>query len=248
MENIRWWTGLGLTGGIVAVVLLVCAPFGYKYHIFELMPSFASLLVALVVGVLVVLLSIVMVFVAARQGLKRNRNLLLVALVLGAVPLVFMVPEIIKGRSAAPIHDISTDTTNPPQFDEKIVQLRKAGGALNSLKYGEGRPVAAYAALQMKYYPGVKPLHTHLSVADATVHAKDVLSSQGLKIVNMDADKGIVEAVATSFWFGFKDDLVVRVTANESGGSTVNVRSVSRVGVSDLGVNAARIVKFLNAF
>lgn len=244
MESTRWWTWLLLLSGVSAVVLLVMAPLGYKFHVFALQPSFVSLLLALVLGVLVVLGSLVMVIVASMQSMPRNRNLLVVALVLALVPVVFIAPQIIKGRSAAPIHDISTDTANPPQFD-KIVAMRK--GAANSLKYGDGKPLADYIALQEKTYPDVKPLHTDLSVADAVVHAKDLLSAEGLQVVNADPDKGIVEAVATTFWFGFKDDVVVRVTPADHG-STVDVRSVSRIGVSDLGVNAARIVKFLHAF
>ncbi|HKI73199.1 MAG TPA: DUF1499 domain-containing protein [Pseudomonadales bacterium] len=245
MENVRWWSWLLLVSAIVAVVLLVTAPFGYKYHIFALGPSFISLLIALAAAVLVLLGSLVMLVVASRQGLTRNRTLVVLALVLSIFPIGFMAPQMIKARSAAPIHDISTDTVNPPQFD-KIVAMRK--GAANSLKYGAGKlPMKDYVALQEKVYPNVKSLHTDLSVADAVVHAKDILSAQGLDVVNVDANKGIVEATATTFWFGFKDDLVVRVTPADKG-STVDVRSVSRVGISDLGVNAKRIVKLLHAF
>lgn len=249
MEITKWWTWLLLICGIISVVLLASAPLGYRYGIFHLGPSFVSLLLGLVIAVLVLLGSIVMGIVAIKNGLAKNRNLLIVALALSLVPIAFMTPQMIKGRSAPPIHDISTDTVNPPQFD-KVVQLRKAAHAINPLKYGEGEPsVKAYAAIQKKYYPQVKTLHTQLSVADATVHARDVLAAQGLHIVNVDADKGIVEAVATSRWFGFKDDLVVRIKPEDSGaGSIVDVRSVSRVGISDLGVNAHRIVKFLKAF
>lgn len=250
MEIIKWWTWLLLVSGIVAVVLLVSAPFGFKAGIFELRPSFISLILALFTGFLVLLGSIVMGAIAIQAGLAKNRNLIIVALVLGAVPVAFIGPQIIKARSVPAIHDISTDTTNPPQFDDVVVKLREAGHAVNSLKYGDGATsVKAYAELQQKSYPNVKSLHTDLTVADAVVHARDVLSAQGLEIVNADPQKGIVEAVATSRWFGFKDDVVVRVTPDDSGtGSIVDVRSVSRVGVSDLGVNARRIVSFLNAF
>ena len=238
-----------LVSGIVAVVLLVSAPFGYKFGVFKLGPSFINLLLALIIGILVFLGSIVMVFVAARKGLARDRNLLVAALILGLVPTVFLAPKMIEARSAPPIHDISTDTVNPPQF-HKLVQIRRAAHAVNSLEYGAGfKSTKVYAAIQEKYYPKVKTLHTHLSVADATVHAKDILASQGMKIIDADPNTGTVEAVATSHWFGFKDDLVVRVKpATDGNGSIVDVRSVSRVGISDLGVNAHRIVRFLNAF
>lgn len=249
MENTRWWTWLLLVSGIISVVLLVSAPFGYRFGIFQLGPSFLSLILALFIAVLVLLGSIVMAAVAIGNHLAKNRNLLIVALALSMVPIAFVTPQLVKGQSAPQIHDISTDTVNPPQFD-KVVQLRKQAHAVNSLMYGAGAPsMKAYAAIQKKYYPKVKPLHTHLSVPDATVHARDILASQGLHIVDVDPQKGRVEAVATSRWFGFKDDVVVRVTPADSGtGSVVNIRSVSRIGKSDLGVNAHRIIKFLNAF
>ena len=74
-----------------------------------------------------------------------------------------------------------------------------------------------------------------------------MLNDQGLKIVDVSLEEGRVEATATTFWFGFKDDVVVRVREYEAG-SKIDVRSVSRVGASDLGANAARIERFLNAF
>ena len=63
----------------------------------------------------------------------------------------------------------------------------------------------------------------------------------GLAVVNVSAEQGIIEATATTFWFGFKDDVVIRVRASAVGGSVIDVRSVSRFGRSDLGVNAKRV-------
>jgi uncharacterized protein (DUF1499 family) len=72
-----------------------------------------------------------------------------------------------------------------------------------------------------------------------------VLEDLGLEIVAVDEAAGRVEATATTFWFGFKDDVVVRVRSSGAG-SVVDVRSVSRVGVSDLGANARRIGQILD--
>lgn len=66
----------------------------------------------------------------------------------------------------------------------------------------------------------------------------------GWTVVDSAADDGRIEAVATTFWFGFNDDVVIRVTESGSG-TRVDMRSVSRVGVSDVGTNAARIRAFL---
>lgn len=245
MEQTKATTWLLLISGIVAVVLLAAAPLGYKFGVFALMPSFASLMLALGIAVLVLPAALVMAILAARKGLARNRNLLIAALVISLVPPGLVVPQMIKGRSVPPIHDITTDTANPPRFPS-IANYRT--DAVNSLEYGAGfNSPAALAKLQQKAYPGVKSLHTRLAVGEAVDRAREVLKNQGLDVVNVDRKGGTVEAVATSFWFGFKDDVVVRIT-DAPEGSVVDVRSVSRVGQSDLGVNAKRILEFLDEF
>lgn len=245
MEETRWWTRLLLISAIISVVLLAGGPLGYKFGLSPLQPSLVSLLVALVGAVIVFVASLIMVIVAHRNGLVTNRNLLLTALVISLVPPLVMVPQIAKGRSVPPIHDISTDVTNPPTYS-KAVGLR--AHAINDLEYGtETLSAEEHGQMQMKAYPDVKPLESDLSVSDAVARAEQVLKSQGLEVVNVDVDAGMVEAVATTFWFGFRDDVVVRVTPTLDG-SIIDVRSVSRVGVSDVGANAARIMKFLEAF
>jgi uncharacterized protein (DUF1499 family) len=66
----------------------------------------------------------------------------------------------------------------------------------------------------------------------------------GWKIVDMNKDAGRIEATDTTFWFGFRDDIVIRIEKNDSG-SRLDIRSVSRVGISDIGTNAKRIRRFL---
>lgn len=245
MEDIRWWTRLLLVSAIISVVLLIAAPMGYKFQLAALGPSFISLILAVVGAAIVMLVSIVMIVVTTKRGLPANRNLLAIALLVAVVPVVVMVPQILKGRSVPPIHDITTDTSNPPAFDA-VLALR--GEQSNPVEYGAGLgSPGELAQLQAGAYPDVKPLQTDLSRGDAVARADKVLADMGMEVVNVDAEAGIVEAVATTFWFGFKDDLVVRVTP-QAEGSLVDVRSVSRVGRSDLGANAARIQRFLHQF
>jgi len=91
----------------------------------------------------------------------------------------------------------------------------------------------------------VKSLELMAPVDEAVDRAEAVMRGMGLEIVAVNKSTGLVEATATTFWFGFKDDVAVRVTAGASGGSVVDVRSVSRVGQSDLGANASRIGEIL---
>jgi uncharacterized protein (DUF1499 family) len=245
MEELKSSTRAFLLSAVIMLIILLTGPLGYKFGLVPLMPSLVSLLVALLGGGLVFIGALVFVFLAGKKGLTRNRNLLLLSMGLSLIPMIIMGPQLAGARSVPPIHDITTDTDSPPEFSE-IVKHR--AHAPNELAYGsEQLPAEELAAMQLAAYPNVKPLDTELVVEEAVSRAETVLQDMGLDIIAVDPEAGIVEATATTFWFGFKDDVVVRVTATESG-SRVDVRSISRVGQSDIGLNAKRIGKFLEAF
>lgn len=136
-----------------------------------------------------------------------------------------------------PIHDITTDTQDPPRFVE-ILRLLKA--ADNSPVY-EGKKVAA---LQHKAYPDIAPLILQVPPDQAFEKALRTARKMGWRIIDDNEKEGRIEAIASTFWFGFRDDVVVRVRPEKSG-SRIDIRSESRVGVSDLGKNAERIREFL---
>ena len=135
------------------------------------------------------------------------------------------------------IHDITTDMINPPQF-RAIIPLRV--DAVNSAVYG-GQEIASQ---QMRAYPDIRPLS--LSVSPITAFNKALITAKNMnwRIIDSNTKEGRIEAVATTFWFGFKDDIVIRVTP-EFKGSRVDIRSTSRVGRSDIGTNAERVRTFL---
>ncbi len=140
-------------------------------------------------------------------------------------------------RSVPPIHDIATDTDNPPQF-YSILALRK--DAPNPAFYG-GPEIAAQ---QRAAYPDIKPLMLAVPTDKAFERALAAARAMGWEIVASSPAEGRLEATATTFWFGFKDDVVVRIAPDRQG-SRVDVRSVSRVGRSDVGTNARRIRAYL---
>ena len=139
-------------------------------------------------------------------------------------------------NSVPAIHDISTDLSNPPQF-VRVAALRKP----------DDHPVAydgpAVGEQQRKAYPDIAPLVLKAPREKAFAAAQGALASMGLDLVEADAAQGRIEATATSLLFGFKDDVVVRI-ADESNGAKVDVRSKSRVGRNDFGMNAKRIREF----
>lgn len=169
---------------------------------------------------------------APRRWRRRARWALLINAAVVAWPL-YMYMQL---RSLPPIHDISTDTANPPAFDA-VVPLRR--GARNPVDY-----VPATAAEQRQGYPDIVPLTLPVTPAVAFDIAERAARAMGWQVVAAPADKLRIEAIDTSLLFGFKDDIVVRITAQGSG-SVVDVRSLSRVGGSDFGANARRVRAYL---
>ena len=138
-----------------------------------------------------------------------------------------------------PIHDITTDTANPPSF-VAILPLR--AGAANPPEYG-GREVADQ---QRRAYPDIAPLVLHVSATEAFDRVNAVVRDLGWELVASDRASGRIEATDTTLWFGFKDDVVVRITEDSSAqDSRIDVRSKSRVGVGDVGTNARRVRELL---
>jgi uncharacterized protein (DUF1499 family) len=139
-----------------------------------------------------------------------------------------------------PIHDITTDTDNPPAF-VAVVPLRQGEG-VNPVAY-EGAKIAEQ---QRQAYPDVVPLTVGLAPDVAYERALDAAQQLGWTIVASDKSAGRIEASQRSRWMGFTDDIVVRITPASSG-SRIDVRSSSRYGRNDFGVNAARIRAYLTA-
>jgi uncharacterized protein (DUF1499 family) len=246
MEEVKTSTRALLVSAAVLLIILVTGPLGYKFSVVPLEPSLISLLIAFAGGALVVLIGAVYLIVAMRSGLEVNRNLVMVSMILGLLPIGVIGPQMVAAVDVPPIHDITTDTANPPEF-VAIVPLRK--NAPNGHEYGvsEAWPAVKLGATTIEAYPSLKPIKSDLSVADAVDRTEATLQAMGLQIVAVDKAAGLVEATATTFWFGFKDDMVVRIVGDGKG-SKIDLRSMSRIGQSDVGANAARITDFFDHF
>jgi uncharacterized protein (DUF1499 family) len=169
-----------------------------------------------------------------RLGFALSAAGIIIGLTVAGVPWSWMQ----KAQKLPRIHDITTDTDDPPRFTA-ILAYRK--NAQNSAEYGGPK----IAAQQKAAYPDIKPLLLALPQALAFDRALATARGMGWTIVDANAREGRIEATATTFWFGFKDDVVIRIREAPGGGSRVDVRSESRVGLSDIGVNAARIRSYL---
>jgi uncharacterized protein (DUF1499 family) len=153
--------------------------------------------------------------------------------VLVAVPPLYLYEQ---AQRLPKIHDISTDTDDPPAF-VAVLPLRQ--GARNPVDY---RPDTA--AQQKLGYPDIAPARLELLPAKAFERAERAARAMGWQIVTVAPDALRIEATDTTLFFAFKDDIVIRVRPSAQG-SVVDMRSLSRVGGSDVGANAKRVRAFL---
>lgn len=211
----------------------------YRWEILPLRAAFDLLGWAAYGGLGAGAVSLVGLIRARPGGPRRGFLIALAGLCVGIAAFWLPYSQRQTAREVPAIHDITTDTRNPPEF-RSVVPLRPAGA--NSLAYGG----AELSRMQQEAYPDIGPATFDAPQDKVFSAALETAREMGWTIVASDGGDGRIEAVATTFWFGFNDDVVVRVAGSPEG-TRVDVRSVSRVGVSDVGKNAARIRAFLEA-
>ncbi len=242
-SSLQWYSRLSLLGLCLAVIVALAAlssGLGNRWGWWDFHSGFGILKWAFYGGVAASVVSIAAV-VMTRPGMpQRGFAMALTALILSFLVVWLPWQSMRDIRNLPPIHDITTDTENPPSFSA-VLPLR--GADANSTVYaGPG-----LAVLQTEAYPGIRPIDTEIEPSRAFETALAVVKYLDWDLVAADAAQGRIEATDTTFWFGFKDDVVIRITPTEFG-SRVDLRSVSRVGGSDAGANAERIREFLAAF
>jgi uncharacterized protein (DUF1499 family) len=237
--TVAWWAQAIALGGVVAVLLLPLGALGTRFGLWQFQFGFMLIGSAAVIALLLMFGGIVGLVATFRGGLGVERTLVLVGMVLSLGVLASLSFQFSQVARVPPIHDITTDPADPPEF-RQLAALR--GPDANPLEYR-----AEVAAQQREAYPWLQPMQVDLSPSESFARSRAVLEAMGLEIVHALPGEGRIEAVATSFWFGFKDDLVVRIRPRV-GGTVIDLRSASRVGRSDLGVNARRIAEFQYRF
>jgi len=220
---------------IVALLVLAIGPLGWRLGWWHYRVALLWLMPVAGYGALAAAAVSILALVLGRSHLGgRGVALAAVGVVLGAV-VAYMPWQYNRLRGVVPpIHDITTDTDNPPAFVAAL-KLRPEGS--NTVTY-KGPDLAG---TQRAAYPDIAPVKMSLAPADAFKRALDTAKAMpGWTVVDADPASGRIEANETSRWFRFTDDVVIRVAA-DGAGSRIDVRSVSRVGRSDFGVNAGRI-------
>ncbi len=231
----------GLMLGAGSLLLLAAGPVGWRAGWWSYQIAFTTLMPYAFYGGLAAMGVSALGLIAGMGRLARREAVgAAIGFVLGGVAAYFPWHASEMRGAYPPMHDITTDAADPPSFDFASDMRAAEHGA--SITY----PGPATAAMQQKFYRDIEPAMLDLSPAQAFDRALAVATAKGWTIVKSDPAAGIIDADDRSFWFGFTDDIAIRVTA-AAAGSRVDIRAGSRQGRGDFGVNAARVRGFLAA-
>ena len=218
----RWLRPLALVVALVALAMLAISGPSVRFDLWSYRGGLNAFRWGAYVGIAAMVIAVLALAIPSSR--KRGVLMPVVAFIIGAA--AFGAPYQFQqtARSVPPINDITTDPSNPPKY------------MTTSRPY----PGEVFARQQAVAYPDIKPVTLPVPPREAFERAVKAAEAMGWEVVGRDAAAGTIEAVDTTKWFGFKDDIAVRVSAAD-GGSRVDVRSKSRVGRSDIGTNARRI-------
>lgn len=254
----RWVNRLTWAFIILAPLVFAVAAIGYKIGLFDLGFAFGTLnqkigpLMLLLCGVMGVLSIVGAFIVTPRKGLVPG--ILGVVIMLGAFAKLNATKKTVYEKLPF-IHDVTTDTQDPPVFGEVVSAERAAVEGVNTDEYiGKKAPVfkngersgeKLVSALQTKAFPEIRPLVLNDPKDVVFGEALATAKSMGWRIKEENLAEGRIDATDTTFWYGFDDDITIRLRDGKGGGTIVDVRSLSRIGGSDLGKNAERVGEFL---
>jgi len=265
MKTSKFWSTLALVASVLIVLSMAAILYGYLNKQFSFRDASGYLRTAAQISVFILGYCVVVALLSWKNKASMIKALVAVAIIV--TPLMVMKNNMPAGTSLfasapagpppgaggngaggnsrsdpskAPINDISTDTVNPPEFSA-VIPLRPEKST--AIEYAGESAAAAQAA----QFPDIKPIDTTLSTTDAFNRALELVNDEGWEVVAEDASTGIIEAVSSTRFFNFQDDVIVRVSENGTG-SLVDIRSHSRVGRNDRGKNAERVRAFISSF
>ena len=226
---IIWLRPLAMVLALAALVMLALSGPGVRFGLWSYGSGITVLRWAAYVAIAAALAAAVTLAIpkVRAAGLLLPMAALLLGLAVLYVPLRFLQ----RARAVPPINDITTDTENPPRY----------------MTAPRAYPGAEFARQQRAAYPDIAPVLLLQPPREAFAKAVAAAEAMGWEVVGRDAAAGTLEAVDTTKWFGFKDDIAVRVVPTPNG-SRIDIRSKSRVGRSDIGTNARRIRAYAERF
>ena len=224
---------------LIAIAMIGAGMVGAHFNLILPITGFSMFVLALLLGLIGLLAGLLGIFLTRKPQLAAGRNRALVGTVICALILLPVIFTVFTNHSPL-INDITTDFDNSPEF----VNAQKLQHEPNrDMRYDK----AKYADKQLAGYGPIGPIKERLSPADAFARVTEVAkASSNWTITYSDPRINTIEAVATSKLWHFHDDIVIQVRPAPDGGSVIEMRSKSRDGTGDFGVNARRIKRFFD--
>jgi uncharacterized protein (DUF1499 family) len=226
---------LGFLLGLLAAVGVAAVGPLYRFGRIDLETVVLALRYGGLTAIAAILLSVITAVICRPGEGRRGFVSGMLGVCLGVAGAWLPVQWAVLSATLPKIHDISTDTSDPP-----VLSTRRDGTVV-PIPYDTRR----VADLQKEGYPDLAPLLLSIPAAEAFARAEKAAAAMGWQIVEADAASGRIQAVAQTLWFGFQDDVAIRIRPTAAG-SRIDMRSSSRVGISDLGANAERIRRFFH--
>ena len=222
--------------GLIGLAALPVGALGHRFGLLELTVGSALVFSGIVLATIVLVLGIAALVFAYTRRRRADRLPALIGLAASVLVLVVTAPYYLA-LSLPTTNDVATDRDDPPVFEH--VAANRAPGA-NLLDYTEQE-----ALVQAEGYPDLVGIRASGDAQESFGKAVGIARAMGWDVVSENADTGLIEATATTFWFGFRDDVAIRVRRADNE-TVVDLRSASRVGLHDLGKNAERIRAFVD--
>lgn len=249
-KNLYLMSLLILAVGLIVGLLTLAAPAGVWLGLWDFRGGFAILQASFPFTSWIALLCLILACVlSVLAQINHTGNTTKVAALAFTgtllVAIAWYIPSTFEARLSYPrIHDVSTDVDNPPAY-VAIAPLR--ANAPNTMVYGaaQGLEPGENARLQREAFPDLVPRLLDAGPQEVFERALTALQSMGLEIVAAVPEEGRIEATATTFWFRFKDDVVIRIRP-QGNQTLIDARSLSRVGGGDAGTNGLRLQEFFS--
>lgn len=232
----KWAGNFVLGGAIILVVIVLVAATLARYDVIDKIAGFGPFYMALNPARALTIIGLLGLVFAFWRKTGHVAKLAAGTVLSGALLAAIYTMLVLPGGKVPPIHDISTDLDDMPQFRTLDVDNPVSTGPFT---------VEEWRAFHEGAYADIGPIVIDKAPAEVLANARALAEDRGWEIASADVESGQLEATATAGYVRFYDDVLVEVRPVADGSTRVDMRSVSRVGVSDVGYNAARIRDFL---
>lgn len=237
------WASMSLWLGIFVIVIPITGALGARFDLWPFNLGLHALLICAAIAGVQILSSLIGWIVSALKRSPGKAKFIIGGLLSGAL-LVNLAFILVPGIGSPMLAGVSTDLDNPPKFSQYLIDLR--GPEANPVGFSNGMKGKV-----RRSFPELTPWKSLHSASTLAGTVERTIESLGWQYHGKETDPVNPEvetylATDTTFWFGFKDDIAIRLFPLATGGTIVDVHSVSRVGIVDLGVNARRVANFLD--